>query len=109
MNMADEHVEFNFNADISAQEIDEVVSQFRLFNRRLSPQSVTSPRFLWTALTSPRQRQKLFGELPKMTETDLVTSGRQGELLPALTLHDSRARRSQMTYAPYVSIHFLLR
>ncbi|KAN0097397.1 hypothetical protein V8E55_001843 [Tylopilus felleus] len=66
MNMADEHVEFNFNADISAQEIDEVVSQFRLFNRRLSPQ----------------QRQKLFGELPKMTETDLVTSGRQDDVCP---------------------------
>ncbi|KAF8138528.1 hypothetical protein EV363DRAFT_1154679 [Boletus edulis] len=63
MNMADE---LNFHTNVSAQEIDDVVSQFRLFNRRLSQQ----------------QRQKLFGELPKITEADLVTSGHQDDVCP---------------------------
>lgn len=38
--MADEYIDPNLNTIVSAQEIDEVVSQFRLFNRRLSQQSV---------------------------------------------------------------------
>jgi uncharacterized protein YbaR (Trm112 family) len=64
--MADDHIELNLNTIVSAQEIDEVVSQFRLFNRRLSQQ----------------QRQKLFSELPKMTEADLVASGHQDDVCP---------------------------
>lgn len=80
--MADEYIDPNLSAIVSAQEIDDVVSQFRLFNRRLSQQSVIPvlpPNR--TVLTSIRQRQKLFSELPKMTEADLVASGHQGELV----------------------------
>ncbi|KAI9574620.1 hypothetical protein HD554DRAFT_2166089 [Boletus coccyginus] len=64
--MADEYIDPNLNTIVSAQEIDEVVSQFRLFNRRLSHQ----------------QRQKLFNELPRVTEADLVASGHQDDVCP---------------------------
>jgi len=65
--MADEDAELILNtARISAQEIDEVVSQFRLFNQRLSQQ----------------QTQRLFSELPKLTEADLVVSGHQDDVCP---------------------------
>lgn len=86
--MADEHIEHNFETNVSAQEIDEVISQFRLFNRRLSQRSVIlALHFHWSTLTLLRQRQKLFGELPKMTEADLVASGRQGKLMLASVLY----------------------
>jgi len=53
---------------INAQEIDEMVSQFRL---RTS-----------TSRLSHRQMQKLFSELPKVTEADLITSGHHDGVCP---------------------------
>lgn len=44
--MADEDIELNPDTIVSAQEIDDVVSQFRLFSRRLSQQSVIPPLLL---------------------------------------------------------------
>lgn len=83
--MADEDIELDADTILSAQEIDDVVSQFRLFNRRLSQQSVTLPRYC-LPLTSPRQMHKFVTELPKVTEADLVASGHQGELAFVLAL-----------------------
>ncbi|KAF9226513.1 hypothetical protein BS17DRAFT_814456 [Gyrodon lividus] len=66
--MADDHLELAPEFVISAQEIDEVVSQFRLrtSDRRLSHQ----------------QMQMLVTELPKLTEADLVASGHHDGVCP---------------------------
>ncbi|KIK98001.1 hypothetical protein PAXRUDRAFT_96049, partial [Paxillus rubicundulus Ve08.2h10] len=66
--MAEQHLELDPQFLLSAREIDEVVSQFRLrtSDRRLSHQ----------------QMQKLFSELPKVTEADLIASDRHDGVCP---------------------------
>jgi len=64
--MADQHLELDPVFLLSAQDIDEVVSQFRLRTSGLSHQ----------------QTQKLFSELPKVTEADLIASDRHDGVCP---------------------------
>ncbi|KIJ70011.1 hypothetical protein HYDPIDRAFT_23160 [Hydnomerulius pinastri MD-312] len=66
--MSDQNFELGSDMTISAEEIDEVISQFRLrtSDRRLSPQ----------------QMQKFFNELPKLTEAELTASGHHDGVCP---------------------------
>ncbi|KAF8842312.1 hypothetical protein BDN67DRAFT_966086 [Paxillus ammoniavirescens] len=64
--MADQHLDLDPVFLLSAQDIDEVVSQFRLRTSGLSHQ----------------QMQKLFSDLPKVTEADLIASDRHDGVCP---------------------------
>lgn len=66
--MSEQHSDFGLEMALSAEEIDDLVSQFRLHtsDRRLSHQ----------------QMQKFFRELPSVTEAELVADGKHDAACP---------------------------